>query len=72
MRTLKYKKARTCMRCKNHGIITLFQGHRPNCKFKNCECESCQYNLDRQRRNEFRTIHLQYKLFQKQNSLTCE
>lgn len=75
LRTLKYKrviKPKTCRRCRNHGIVFPLQGHSTKCEFNNCNCQLCQLTLDHQRRYEFRTIQIQYKLFKKQNCLTCE
>ncbi|XP_077992471.1 uncharacterized protein LOC144446555 isoform X1 [Glandiceps talaboti] len=35
------KPTSTCTRCRNHGSIIAYKGHKSICPFKDCNCENC-------------------------------
>lgn len=39
---------RLCRICKNHGLNLPTAGHKKDCKYKNCQCDMCLMERDRQ------------------------
>lgn len=48
------RKTQTCGRCKIHGLYIKLNGHKPFCRYQNCDCPKCPPYLqqkDKSRQN---------------------
>ncbi|GFT45300.1 doublesex- and mab-3-related transcription factor 2 [Nephila pilipes] len=38
-----------CSKCKNHGVVSCIKGHKRFCRWKECQCHSCLFVVERQK-----------------------
>ncbi|GFS32593.1 doublesex- and mab-3-related transcription factor 2 [Trichonephila inaurata madagascariensis] len=38
-----------CSKCKNHGVVSCIKGHKRFCHWKECQCYSCLFVVERQK-----------------------
>lgn len=41
------KRRPTCAKCRNHGILAVFKGHKKDCPYQPCACQRCELTTRR-------------------------